>query len=358
MTMDVRWGATSHVIGAFLYITGLISCSAFNDTSDYCYKDLQRPCNTADCSGIQICGSNSRWLSCVCQAGSTGGGTSIIEGGMSGASGGSANAGVGGDGQLKTIGNSCASDAQCSPGATCLTTASNLWLGGGPPEAICVADCSAGASTCDAFQDAVCVQSSVASQASLSRALCFSSCSLALGTSSIHSCAKTGQQACESLDTQGTVGFCRPYCVFDSDCAGFYCDRSLGVCTSIRRTASTELFGDACNPNSVNCAGVCLTFSSTSSICTHRCAFGSLADCNTGSETSTSAICGYASPYGDTGDLGYCSPLCNCNDDCKATGFVCRSFEDTALMEQAGHLGLCSPSVDSAGVIRTGIPCY
>lgn len=300
-----------------------------------CSETQEEDCACTDnCDGTRVCEGDA-WSSCDCDA------CDQEEDGNGGE----------GDGEEHPLGSPCVETADCSEGAFCLQADSTDWLGGGPPEAVCVADCSEDPSVCDDFADSVCVLSSIELESG--QAWCLPACELGVET---RACEGMPYAHCDELLGGESSGFCRPFCVFDSDCSVGSCDRGTGACVATA-PHSTVGFGQSCTPDLSDCAGVCTTLAPGQSICSHRCVFGEATDCNTENDSTLSAVCAYASSSGSVGDTGFCAPLCDCNDDCLASGFVCEAFSEQELASDLGHLGLCTASLNSDETISSGLAC-
>ena len=203
MSRTTFYSSLKFLLGVVLYNTvATLACSGPSESADMCTPGKVLPCAVASdpCAATKTCKADGTWDRCVCQPSGTGG---TSAGSVNDASADAASQGI--------LGNSCVTDNDCVKGAFCLVTTSNRWLGGGPPSALCVADCSADASTCDGFSDAVCVTSSVNDQSGSGPALCFPSCNIGQGTLTAPTCANAAHQACEALDTTGSIGFCSTF---------------------------------------------------------------------------------------------------------------------------------------------------
>jgi hypothetical protein len=260
---------------------------------------------------------------------------------------------------LPALGTSCSTDQDCPKKAQCLTTDSTSWLGGAPPEGICVADCSLDDQVCKGFANATCIESlregAESSGTGISRAMCLPSCSPKDGSLKERSCSAVPGTLCEPLSEDGT-GVCRPVCSFDSQCASKHCDLQLGVCVSEATNYGTS-FGNACTTDNHTCNGVCLTLSSGYEVCSNRCTFGGRDACDGITGSSIASACAYASFGGGLGDLGYCAQLCDCDDDCAHEQLVCETFANESVRTALGHQGLCTAPMDHTGAKHEGTPC-
>ena len=260
---------------------------------------------------------------------------------------------------IRPLGTSCSTDQDCPKKAQCLTTDSTSWLGGAPPEGICVADCSEDDQVCDEFANTTCIESlregAEPSGTGITRAMCLPSCSPKDGSLKEPSCSAVPGTLCEPLSEDGT-GVCRPMCSFDSQCASKHCDLQLGVCVSEATNYGTA-FGNACTTDNHTCNGVCLTLSSGYEVCSNRCTFGSRSPCDGVAGSLIASACAYGTFGGGLGDLGYCAQLCDCDDDCAHEKFLCETFTDESVRTALGHQGLCTAPIDSTGAKHEGTFC-
>jgi len=60
-------------------------------------------------------------------------------------------------------------------------------------------------------------------------------------------------------------------------------------------------------------------------------------------------------PAADFADLGFCTELCDCNEDCANPDFVCTPVQ--GLVKEAGRIGACGPK-DASGDASMGIACH
>jgi hypothetical protein len=318
------------VVFGLCYLTLSSGCNDQDEGSQSCAPGESRECGIG-CAGVKRCNDYGLWGDCVCDAEATGTGPA-------------------------SLGQDCDDDTNCPTSATCLQPSGSAWLGGGPPRGICVADCTANVDVCTRFRNARCVSSTRAGGDDTPSAVCMPACDLTAGTTANPACASVPFSACDNLN-EGTVGFCRPFCRVDSDCPTAHCDRQVGVCIAQLTEAPSVVFGESCEPSQADCRGVCLdlgpTAAGTSAICSHRCTFGTHDDCSVPGTFPQTAACVYAASFSYPGDIGYCAPLCDCNDDCLASGFVCRAFSTANSQNALGRKGTCVPT-NSA---ETGIPC-
>jgi hypothetical protein len=319
------------------------SCSksntASNETIAMCRANSTTSCTApSGCRGIQICQADGSFSSCDCAS----------------------------DPNAPLLGGPCTDNATCPDGAFCLLPTSTEWLGGGAPQGLCVADCSANIDLCKGYSGAECVSSLRSAGETPKRALCMPTCNLSVGNKQAFTCNSVPSSACEPLDnTPGIVeGYCRPLCKFDSECTTGHCDRQFAVCVTQSPPATLAGFGDSCK-NTSECDGTCLHLGGNG-ICTNRCIYGyadqygeDITECGLEGAPAFAGVCLYAATPAP-GNLGYCTPLCDCNDDCLASGFVCRAFStagDAGTTSVLGHRGMCVAAQDGNGYVSPGTPC-
>lgn len=278
--------------------------------------------------------SPSRDRTCAGPGGASGAGNASAVGGATSSAAGAAGA------PAAHLGAPCASDADCPVPTECVGPDATTFLGGGIARGACLVDCTDDYATCDAFEDAVCVDTSPAGDEGTS-ALCFAGCLFGGGEAA--TCDGRGDVACESLDDG--EGFCRPMCRSDADCgAERRCDLRLGVCVPDPTEVTELALGAVCStagagePVAADCAGVCLGSEGMDGLCTTRCKFGTVEPC---SAADTLSACLFTSPGGSLGDVGYCAKLCDCDDDCPGPGTACAPLDDATLAEIFGALGVC-----------------
>jgi hypothetical protein len=309
--------------------------------------------------------------------------------GTAGKSGSGGTGGTGGSTQTK-LGAACASDGECGEGLTCLEANSGALEGESPAKGYCTTTCTDG-SECTAFgNNHVCVNFGTASY-------CLEGCTFgpsgpiggdfdpqkchgrkevacspflaseALGPCASGDCPKG--QACGTDNQCHTLyPACTPQCGSDLECAPGYCNPRTGNCTTVQPTGKS--IGEVCTPagdgGTEECRGRCYGFSDApGNFCSQLCGFGQDLQCEWEGPTSGPApgICmyGFAAVFDNdgpgNGDLGLCAPLCDCNDDCKVDGWVCKPFQGTGWAEYTLRMGLCSPAEDAEGGINPGIPC-
>jgi hypothetical protein len=299
-------------------------------------------------------------------------------GGASGSSvGGNSTGGtaVGGTGAVtsENVGRACATDAECGAGLTCIQRTDTLTLGGGPPKGLCSIACSTHDTCLEFSSDAWCVEYD-------NGGYCLEGClidqepavkchdrlefvcnvldfaPLGTGCSDLDPCGSN--EVCLSGECNLALTVCMPSCGSNEDCpAGLFCDYISGLC--VESEPGGKGFNEACDPSAAadpnECVGgICSeTYDAPSEgTCSGFCNMGNPFSCGYTGEGKAGAACLYGSIIGgeisETGDLGICGQLCDCDDECTATGEVCRPFESAPLEELWQRLGYCVPIVDGS----------
>ncbi len=317
-----------------LVATTFLGCgnNASQPTTPTCYLGDEESCEgegegQGGCIGLRKCNGRGTWGDCVCSTASS-----------------------------NVLGGACSDDGVCPVGATCLQPDSTDWLGGGPTIGLCVADCSEDPAICDGFANATCISADRADSSDGTHALCMPKCDPTVGTKAAYACSSVPSSACEPLGA-ANAGFCRPFCRFDGDCPSGHCDRQVGVCLAEAAPPHTQAFGDSCDPLAPNCDGVCLQLGANANICSNRCVFGSYSECAIEGASPIAGVCAYPAAQAMPGNIAYCTPLCDCNDDCAASGFVCQAFSATGTQTALEHVGMCVPAQDSMGATQAGVAC-
>ncbi|HEY5958788.1 MAG TPA: hypothetical protein VIV60_19640 [Polyangiaceae bacterium] len=328
----VRSSVSTHkAISAFLGLCIVIttwSCKRdSNDAVGGCTVGATNTCRSpTGCNGVQQCQSDGTWNTCDCSSAD----------------------------DLPVLGGACVSNGECPEGATCLLPDGDAWFSGGPPSGLCVADCTGNPDACQAFRNGICI-SAARSGTNNKHALCMPTCDLTQGNSETPACSAIPHCACEPIES-GQAGFCRPFCLFDSQCPSGYCDRQAGVCVSAPPPTHAAGFGESCTPNATDCDGVCRSVSNDLALCSYRCIFGTSDECAVEGSSPVVGVCAYSGSDIAPGNLGYCAPLCSCNDDCIAAGYRCRAFVNENTQLAYGKTGICVP-LAALGDSKDGIPC-
>lgn len=336
----------------------------------------------AQCPGGQLCDDKSHWGACDCgatnplrdggagQGGSTGtsvgddggvtpplGAAGLKGVGPKGLAGAPGTTGTGLTGVPGTpIGRACRTDTDCGGGkAFCLTPTENVSGMGGPPNGICVGDCTLNAGACATIDPlSVCVAFSAAG----GKAYCLESCTVGAGAAGADpKCHNRPDVACD--DSTGTTpgeGICVPSCRGDFDCGARKCDVGTGFCNDSAVLTGTQPIGSSCDPKAAidRCVGACfpLDAAGTAGICGGLCTIGTVGCGQTTDPTAQlDAAClvdGTVIGQGDIGDVGLCGALCDCDTQCTAKGQVCRPGE-ASMQSALGRAGYCGGSVDQTG---------
>ncbi len=322
--------------------------------------------------------------------GGDGGSGSVIGG--SGGSAGTAGTGggrpVGGTASTgDKLGQACVNDGQCvdtkTPGLTCVTAKDTSLGDGAPPKGLCTAECASD-DECTAFgagaicypfdptaTSGYCVEGCSFGEPELGTLKCHDrpefACNPALLQPTTSSCDDTADCGEGELCTEGTcavvVPACLPSCRGDIDCDdGMYCDQSFlsGVCVTKKPTG--KALGEPCTipgPNDPaepdECLGFCQADSATGNKghCSATCGIGFECAYNSGTNKFDGA-CLYASVLtaetGGAGDFGFCTPTCNCTDECNDPRLFCQLLDQGALPADFKGPGLCF------GAPETGTP--
>ncbi len=315
-------------LGAALCLVGCDGTGASDAPS--CRADQERSCTGEDdCSGIERCNDSGQWTACDCEDDSSAGGTGGAPSGL-------------------RLGDSCDQDSDCDDGQLCLDQDTEDWLGGAPSSGFCVADCTGSPELCEEFEAGLCVAREVNESTEEDvPAYCMPACTLGASGDEADPCAGISATVCDSLSQDDNLGFCRPLCQFDDDCKSGRCDRSLAVCVAEAPGVEAGVLGEPCDVEAPACNGLCLALNTGETLCSHRCRYGDTEPCELSSEGDPRGICGFAAPGAALGDVGYCTPLCNCDSDCQNPELFCTSFDDPLAFESLGAQGFCAPGPGS-----------
>jgi hypothetical protein len=305
------------------------------------------------------------------------------------------------------LGSGCINDGQCedamAPGLRCITAEDVVLGSGAPPKGLCTVECDTeDQTTCEAFgANALCYPFVADSTAGY----CVEGCAFGepdIGTLKCHDrpefacnpallgipggpCVETAdcnanevciddvcsEECVETADCQAgdlcidgvcSIVFpaCLPSCRGDIDCAdGMYCDQSFlsGVCVTEQPTG--KALGEPCTVPGADepaepdeCLGFCQADAadSTTGHCAATC--GLLSECAWNAETEKfDGACFYASVLtaetGFIGDFGFCTPACNCPEECNDPALTCSLLTQGELTPAFKGPGLCfSPDPD------------
>jgi len=292
----------------------------------------------AGCSGHQVCKDDgSAFASCICAGDET----------FPGAGPGSG-----------LTGANCEDDADCRDGLFCLTSSSSAVRGEGPSGGSCVADCARDESVCEALDaDTTCVLLDDGGTASVldDVAFCLQKCTLGPAAKSDDKCRARVDQVCSEGVAGSGEGYCRPACRSDIDCAERRCDLRTGLCSD--EAPSGDAIGSACDPAASTCAGGCIDHGSNWAECSGVCRLNTPGCGQQVSSGPPYDFWCYLDPsnVGGDGDLGYCTHVCDCDDDCAREDAVCEP--NKSLANDTGRAGLCASKRFGSGGLRAGILC-
>ncbi len=331
----VRLGAVS---AALL----LVFASACGSEKASCVPGQSISCSLGDCTGHQVCNANGdAYGECVCSGPDAG--DFPKTGPHSG-----------------LIGAACDSSADCRSGFDCLTVDSKVLNGEGPSAGICLARCLPEHDFCsdlDARSKCIVLADGGTPSNTLDDvAYCLPGCELGTQPNELDKCRGRIDLVCAESPAGSGVGFCRPACRSDLDCARRHCDLGTGLCSDDAQTG--DPIGAPCNPGPTvsSCAGGCLDHGTTFAECSGVCSFG-MAGCGQESqEAPLDYFCTLDPTVGSgNGDLGYCAKLCDCDDDCGRSDAVCEPSD--SLPAGTGRTGVCGPTTYTSGDPRPNTPC-
>jgi hypothetical protein len=256
------------------------------------------------------------------------------------------------------LGANCEDDGDCREGFSCLTSGSTGINGEGPSSGLCVLDCSRDEDVCalaDAGTKCVVLDDRGTTSTADDAAFCLPTCKLGDPAVNDDKCRGRIDLVC-SEDTAGTgLGYCRPACRSDIDCGARHCDLRTGLCGD--DAPSGDPIGSACDPGMPQCAGGCIDHGASYAECSGVCRFGTP---GCGQDTSGGPPYDYycyldPSGKGGEGDLGYCSRVCDCDDDCGRADAVCEPQAE--LTTETGRKGVCASKLFASGGARPSLPC-
>jgi hypothetical protein len=323
-------------------------------------------------------------------SGNPGSGGDIIEAGSGGSTGGTRNlggsSGSGGtdapQGATK-LGRGCIDDADCddtaAPGLTCVTATDTVLGNGAPPKGLCTAECASN-EDCTAFgvgglcypfteDTGYCVEGCSFGAPGIGEVKCHNRDEFACNPALLG--VLNPPQPCEATEDcpagdlcidgacNAVLPACLPACRGDIDCdEGMYCDQSFlsGVCVSEKPTG--KALGEPCTvpgedeePEPDECLGFCQPDAEGSNAghCSATCGIG--LPCSYNSESGNfDGACFYASVLtaetGDVGDFGFCTPSCDCSDECNDDGLACTLLGERPLGDGFKGQGLCFAADD------------
>ncbi len=308
--------------------------------------------------------------------GTSGKGGAGATGGVNQSGGGGVSAGTGGEGgeagspaMNGSLGASCIIDAQCGAGLICVESSDVATLGGAPAGGICTAACNsddtclllAADAWCSAFEGGNYCLEGCLMDAGLNvkchdrvDMVCSGVDFAPLGTVCVDNGDCDPNTACLSGECNAVLTLCLPSCGSDAGCSpGLFCDYTSGLCQQSAPTGKD--FNAACDPNGAadECAGgICFeTYDVPSEgTCSGLCNLGNPYSCGYDGQGQADSACLFGTILSgnqtENGDLGYCGQLCDCDDECSATGELCRPFDEPVLEELWLRAGYCVPIIE------------
>jgi hypothetical protein len=329
------------ILTGFLVVAGVNGCGSTEKTpnASVCAAGRSIACSGPDgCSGHQICRDDgSAYDVCICAGDETFAGAGPSSG---------------------LLGSTCSDDAECRKGFSCLPPTTDLIGGEGPSAGLCVLDCQANPSVCekaDPGTTCVVLAANGTDDTSDDTALCLPKCTLGDPAPNDDKCRGRIDLVC-SEQTAGTgLGYCRPACRSDLDCGARVCDLRTGLCAD--SAPAGDPIGSACNPAEPTCAGGCVDHGSDWAECSGVCRLNTP---GCGQESASGPPYDFwcfldPSNRGGEGDLGYCTRVCDCNDDCDRADAVCEPRK--SLTPDTGRKGVCASKLFASGGARPSLPC-
>ena len=294
---------------------------------------------TGACAGYQVCKSDgSGYADCICGDGS--GRTFPPAGAYSG-----------------HLGAACTVKDDCRTGFECIASGSKLIHGEGPSAGMCLAKCLVDHDFCvdfDATSKCFVLDDGGTADAADDVAYCLPGCKLGMHPDDKDKCRSRVDLVCSEAVAGSGVGYCRPACGRDLDCAPRTCDIATGLCGD--SAPSGDPIGSSCDATSSKCAGGCIAHGRSYSECSGVCSFGTPGCGQSRLDPPLDYYCAEDPTTGSgKGDLGYCSRLCVCDRDCGRPDAVCEPRPD--LMAKTGRAGVCGSKTLSSGAARKSTPC-
>ncbi|MES1184515.1 MAG: hypothetical protein ABUL60_11915 [Myxococcales bacterium] len=304
--------------------------------------------------------------------------------GRSGSGGSSANAGGAGDTPISgtKLGRACVADKDCvdpdAPGLTCVTAKDTVLADGAPPKGLCTMACTrpqqAGdvdpcvdlGGLCFPFEsgsaDGYCIEGCAFGMPEIGETKCHDrpefACNPALLAPTDTACSTTDDCPSGDLCVDGACDIvlpgCLPSCRGDLDCeAGMFCDQSFLNGTCVTAKPPGKALGEPCTVPSAtepdepdDCVGFCQAdaANSTKGHCAATCGLARECAWNPTSK-KFDGICFYGSiltnDNGRVGDFGFCTPTCNCTDECNDPTLACSLPDQITLPADLRGPGLC-----------------
>jgi hypothetical protein len=250
------------------------------------------------------------------------------------------------------LGAVCDTEAGCRDGLTCLAKTSTRVGGEGPSAGLCVSPCTDDGD-CSEHDDASCVTLFRGESGDVS--YCLPGCSIGDPEKNDDKCRGRVDLVCSEAPAGSGSGYCRPACRSDLDCAPRICNPRTGLCGD--SAPQGDPIGAACDPNASECAGGCIAHGGGFSECSSVCSVGTPSCGQPNASSPPFDFYCYLEPVTNSGqgDLGYCSRLCDCNDDCDRPDAVCEP--KSKLESETQRRGVCSPRTFASGAERPNLPC-
>jgi len=228
----------------------------------------------------------------------------------------------------------------------------------GPSGGLCTLDCANNHDACkqaDPASECIVLNDRGTADATDDIAVCFQVCRLGDATAGDDKCRGRADLVCAERTAGTGVGYCRPACRADQDCDERHCNLSTGLCSD--EAPKGEPIGASCDLAAPACRGGCIDHGSGYTECSGVC---SLHTPGCGQDTVKGPPYDYwclldPSNRGGKGDLGYCTQLCDCDDDCGRADAVCQP--DDTLKGDSRRKGVCGSLTFASGTPRPNLPC-
>jgi hypothetical protein len=254
------------------------------------------------------------------------------------------------------IGAFCATQDDCRRGLECVAADATSIRGEGPSGGMCLQKCTAAHSFCqevDATAKCIALDDRGTADPSDDLSYCMPGCTLGEQPAKSDKCRGRSDLVCTEYPAGASTGYCRPSCRSDFDCKPRFCDLSTGLCSDGAR--SGDGIGAACDLRASHCAGGCISQGASFSECSGVCSYGTVG-CGDNGELPIDYYCAIAATDGSgPGDLGYCTRLCDCDDNCARPDAVCEPHPE--LFSKSARHGYCASKLTPAGSARPSLPC-
>jgi hypothetical protein len=313
--------------------------------------------NGGSCPAGWGCGPDDQCVF-VGSGGVSGGGFGGVAGNAAVGGGGAGFGGsVGGSGG-GWLGSACEFDYECTSGLNCMRSDSGLIDLASPAKGICTIGCEpnpalclgiGGGAQCFTFESG--------------ESYCMQQCFFGPPGSTVFDtskCQGRTEMACVPVSPGMPSGVCAPRCNADADCkAGWYCHPNDGLC---RQDPPLGLpVGEACSTGD-DCRGDCEPTTSGVdggaglSVCTEGCTHGAPNACGwTDTSSPAPAFCLFGAdgiqPIDGpgAGDLGECTKLCDCDDQCPSPLGCVAFFGGDPVSILTQRAGYCANAVTTIG---------